>query len=325
MLSNGLQLWLQKTLACKDFHCNILAGDASFRRYYRVNNGEQSYVAMDAGQDKNTLKAFVAIAKTLSNHDVLAPQIYEQDLSKGFVLLSDFGDTLYLDELNRQTADSLYQIAFETLLRMQSIQTIDNYTLPLFDRETYLRELNLFREWYLTQQMGLALTTLEHQLLDEIDNLLINEAINQPQVFVHRDYHSRNLMVVPPDQVGILDFQDALMGPITYDLLSLLRDCYIDWPKPQVTVWVKQFFHALNAKRETAITEFDQFLTWFDHIGLQRHFKCVGIFARLSQRDHKPQYCEDIPRILNYMRDVIARYPHFKELNVFLKKRKIIA
>lgn len=325
MVSDGLQLWLQKTLSSNDFQCSIISGDASFRSYYRIAHGSQSFVAMDAGKDKDSLPAFVNIAKTLTEYDLLAPQIYEQDLEKGFLLLSDFGDTLYLNQLDANSVDVLYQRAMTSLVRMQAISDVNHYALPEYNRELYLREMNLFREWYLEKHLKLQLTTNEHQLLDHIYEYLIAEALAQPQVFVHRDYHSRNLMVVEPNQVAILDFQDAVLGPVTYDLLSLLKDCYISWPKAEVSRWVRAFLTSLNSSRATAITEFEQFYSWFNLIGLQRHLKCVGIFARLNHRDQKAKFLADIPRVLNYTCDVVKHYPELKEFQIFLTKRNIIS
>lgn len=319
-----LETWLRKLFANTSFRVENLAGDASFRSYYRLFLQDKTYVLMSAGQDKNSCQAFSALAKAFRAANLMAPQILEENLSAGFMLLSDLGDELYLHHLNAENAQDLYQRAFDSLLGLQSCTEIPNYTLPLYNRELYLNELNLFRDWYLTQHLGFSLSTMETQLLDHVNELLISEAEQQPKVCVHRDYHSRNLMVVEPKSVGILDFQDAVLGPVTYDLLSLLRDCYISWPEEQVRAWVKSFFQQKNAQQTVILNDWDQFYHWFDWLSLQRHLKCIGIFARLNARDHKPQYLGDIPRILNYVRLVTQRYPELKEFALFLNKRKII-
>ncbi len=323
---NSLELtrWIQSLFSAVPFRLERLAGDASFRSYHRVFMADKTYVVMSAGKDKNSCEAFVALANAFRAVDVMAPQILEQDLALGFILLSDLGDEVYLNQLTEHSADDLYQRAFDALITLQSCTSIPNYSLPLYSRELYLTEMNLFREWYLSKHMGFTLTSMENELLDYIYDLLIVDALGQPKVCVHRDYHSRNLMVLEPKNVGVLDFQDAVLGPVTYDLLSLLRDCYISWPEERVRFWVKSFFQQKNAQQSVMISDWEQFYHWFDWMGLQRHLKCIGIFARLNARDAKPQYLNDIPRILEYVRLVGQRHSDLKELTVFLTKRKIL-
>lgn len=322
--SQKLESWVQNLFHALPFRLERLAGDASFRSYYRLFLQDKTFVVMSAGQDKNSCAAYVALAKAFRAAHLIAPQILEQDEAQGYMLLSDFGDEIYLNHLTDQSADDLYQRAFDALLTLQTCTDIPNYSLPRYDRELYLREMNLFREWYLTQHLGLTLSAMENELLDYLFDLLIADASEQPEVCVHRDFHSRNLMVLEPKNVGLLDFQDAVLGPVTYDLLSLLRDCYISWPEERVRAWVKSFFQQKNAQQSVMISDWEQFYHWFDWMGLQRHLKCIGIFARLNKRDHKPQYLDDIPRIGQYVERVTRRYPEFKEFTLFLTKRKIL-
>jgi aminoglycoside/choline kinase family phosphotransferase len=319
-----LNSWIQTLFGGEPFRLERLAGDASFRSYSRLFLRDKSFIVMSAGKDKDSCHAFAALARAFRAADVMAPHILEQDLEQGYMLLSDFGDEVYLKHLNDGSADDLYERAFAALLNLQTCTEIPDYSLPLYDRDRYLAEMNLCRDWYLTQHLGFELSTMEHQLLDYIFDLLIVDASSQPQVCVHRDYHSRNLMMVQPKNIGILDFQDAVLGPVTYDLVSLLRDCYIRWPEERVRAWAKSFFQQKNAGQSVQISDWDQFYHWFDWMGLQRHLKCMGIFARLNARDHKPQYLADIPRILQYVEQVSGRYPELKEFTLFLNKRKIL-
>ena len=228
-----LQGWLDDILP-KSIRCILpLQGDASFRRYFRVLVDGGSYVAMDAPPDYVSCTPFVRINQSLRRQGVCAPEIHYEDINRGFLLLSDFGDCLYLDKLNRQTADGMYRSAFESLLLVQGCNSFGDYRLPAFTRDIYRMELGLWLDWYLAKYKKVVLGETDAALLASLFDQLIKVAMEQPQIFVHRDYHSRNLMVFN-DRVGVLDFQDAAFGPVTYDLVSLLRDCYIDWPEEKV-------------------------------------------------------------------------------------------
>ncbi len=316
----NLQHWLDDVLGGRSFELISLAGDASFRRYYRVASSSQRCIAMDASSQPGSCASFVAITNTFRHLGLHTPKIIAKDIVQGFLLLSDLGDKLYYDVINDETASTLYHSAFDNLLMIQSCQGIIDYELPRYDAELYGGELNLFRDWYLQQHLGYKLSTKEQRMLLDLFELLIEEALLQPQVCVHRDYHSRNLMVLADHKVGILDFQDAVWGPITYDLVSLLRDCYIDWPLAQVERWAEQYRQqALRAgllKKDDA----DQFIRWFDWMGVQRHLKCLGIFARLYHRDRKPRYLDNLPRMLGYVKLVCERYPEFRALGQLLEK-----
>ncbi len=317
---SALKNWLSECLDVEALPLLPLSGDASFRRYLRLRCGDSSYIVMDAPPEKESSESFVAITNTFRGIGLNTPEIYAADLARGFLLLTDFGDRLYLEALNEKTAPELYQRAFDNLLTIQSCQEINGYTLPSFDEALYLSEMNLFKEWYLGQYLCIELTASERAMLDRIFKILSEDALAQPQVCVHRDYHSRNLMVLDDHQVGILDFQDAVWGAVTYDLLSLLRDCYIAWPQERVEHWVLEFHKQALSKGVIRSEDPKQFLRGFDWIGLQRHLKCMGIFARLYVRDNKPGYLQDIPRVLNYARRVCNRYPEFSELGQLLKR-----
>ncbi len=313
----AIQTWLQGEFPLAKAPV-LLTGDASFRRYFRVLSEGNSYILMDALPEKGSCHPYIAIANAFRALGLQVPEIYRANLEQGFLLLSDFGDHLLLNLLNLETADRYYQIAFDHLLTIQACETVDGYDLPLFDTNMYQKELHLFREWYLQRHLGLSLSQSDSTFLDHIDTLLIHDALAQPQVCVHRDYHSRNLMVLDNDELGILDFQDAVKGPITYDLMSLLRDCYIEWPFEQVRAWALAYHKHLLQLGQLSHGDPEQFLRWCDWIALQRHLKCIGIFARLHYRDHKSAYLNDIPRVIRYATMVCQRYPEFRGLERFL-------
>ena len=315
-----LRTWLEQELKLSIKTMVPLQRDASFRRYFSVVTDHQRFIAMDAPPELEPVAAFIAISKGLIANGLCAPNVYYQDQAQGFLLLSDFGRRVYCQELTSKTADHLYGDALDDLLLLQRISGIEGMALASFDREAYLFELNNFRHWYLEQYRGLSLTQGEHDVFDALFVDLIDAALAQPQVFTHRDYHSRNLMVLDNGRVGILDFQDALWGPVTYDLVSLLRDCYIDWPQENVTFWAKGFCQQLQA-RGVIDVDFSQFMRWFDWMGLQRHLKAIFIFARKYLRDQNDSYLEDIPRALQYVKAVVARYPELKDCNRLLELR----
>lgn len=307
------QSWLEEKLTTFELP-TLLAGDASFRRYFRVRSEGSNYVLMDAPPSKESCQAFIAIARTFQQIGLQVPRVYCSDLAQGFLLLSDFGDQPLLGRLNDQTVDAYYKKACEDLLIIQCCHDVKDYDLPEFDATLYQYEFGLFRQWYLERHLGLHLSAVDHKILDRIYHLLMESALLQPQVCVHRDYHSRNLMVLPDDHLGILDFQDAVWGPITYDLMSLLRDCYIEWPYDRVKQWVFTFQRRLLERNLLALDDPNQFLLWFDWIALQRHLKCIGIFSRLHYRDNKSEFLQDISRVLRYARSICERHPIFDAL-----------
>jgi len=306
-----LERWLTNQVGLPHFLLAPASGDASFRRYFRVSLDDKSYIAMDAPPDKEDCRPFVAIARQLKAAGLNVPSVHVEDLEQGFLLLDDLGSTLYLDVLNPDNADQLYSDAIASLVQLQS--KVSAKALPPYDRALLMQEMELFREWLLQEHLGLSLTDDDHSLLSKTFELLADNALQQPQVAVHRDYHSRNLMQTEPNP-GILDFQDAVNGPVTYDLVSLLRDCYIQWPAEQVEVWAMAYFK-LAVKNGVLLSEHEaQFLQWFDLMGVQRHLKAAGIFARLNQRDGKSGYLKDIPLTLSYIETVAIRYPQLDYL-----------
>lgn len=312
-----LQAWLQQQLL-SPFTMMPLAGDASFRRYFRIQLRNTTAVAMDAPVEREDIKPYIKIATALLDHGLCVPVLQASDLQQGFLLLSDLGDDLLLKILRPENAIALYNQTIDSLVRLQTC----NVALPAYS-ETLLRaEMQLFIDWYLIKHRNLTLTTAELQLLQYNFDLLVASALAQPQVCVHRDYHSRNLLLTQ-QQIGILDFQDAVIGPITYDLVSLLRDCYITWPEEKIAEWINYYLHQAEANGVYLNANKTQFRRWFDWMGLQRHLKCAGIFARLYHRDHKPGYLGDIPRVLNYLLAVSEVYPELNELHQFLQTRAL--
>ncbi len=306
--------WLQHDLLLNLLNLAPASSDASFRRYFRATTDQGSYIVMDAPPDKENLTAFIHIAEMLRSAGINTPQIYSQNLDDGFLLLQDFGDTNYLAHLTETNADALYNQAFDTLFKLHSDPRLANAPLPTYDQALLTRELNLFDEWFLQQKLGL---TIPDALWQATKSLLIDSALAQPQVLVHRDYHSRNLMVVAEQTPGVLDFQDAVIGPITYDLVSLLKDCYIAWPVPRIHAWIQQY-HQRLLHAGLIDCSAQQFQRWFDFMGLQRHLKVLGIFSRLDIRDSKPGYLKDIPLTFSYTLNTCSVYEELTDFHLFL-------
>ncbi len=278
------------------------SGDASFRRYFRVFGDGGSYIVMDAPPAQEDCVPFVRVAGYLESMGLSAPRVLEADMEAGFLLLSDLGTRQYLDELQSEpeSAGRLYDDAIAALLTMQRRGVAYQSSLPPYD-ETLLRfELSLFHDWLCGTHLGLELSSADEQAWQQCADLLVDNALNQPQVFVHRDYHSRNLMVMEHDNPGILDFQDAVEGPLSYDLVSLLKDCYVRWPAERVWERAFEFFNGLDRTLRAQISE-SQFRRSFELMGVQRHLKAAGIFCRLNHRDGKDGYLADIPRTLSYI------------------------
>ncbi len=303
-----LQQWTRGQLGWPDADLKPASADASFRRYFRVQQGDESYVLMDAPPEKEDCGPFIHVSRLLLALGLHVPEILASDLEQGFLLLSDLGTRLYLDELNESSVDRLYGDALGALATLQSCGPDSG--LPRYDRKLLLSEMSLFRDWLLDTHLGVQLGESQQDDLQRSFERLADNALEQPQVCVHRDYHSRNLMLSARHNPGILDYQDAVTGPVTYDLVSLLRDCYISWPRQRVEDWALGYF---ELAAQTGIVRPDQvneqqFLKWFDWMGVQRHLKAAGIFARLNHRDGKPGYMNDIPRTLGYVSDVCSRY-----------------
>jgi aminoglycoside/choline kinase family phosphotransferase len=314
-----LTLWLGEHFAQTPFKVHPLKGDASFRRYFRVTTDDQKYVVMDAPPPKEDTRPFVAIAESFLKKKITVPEIKLADTTQGFLLLSDLGDDLYLDHLTPENASTLYHNAFQPLLRIHACEQIENWSLPRLDANSIRKPLTLFEEWFIPHHIKTTLSPTTSQLIEKAFHTLSTAIASQPMACLHRDYHSRNLMLLPNNEVGILDFQDAVWGPITYDIVSLLKDCYIDWPTERVQQWVNEFYYQLKEQHMLNQCSAEQFTDWFHWTGLQRHLRILGTFTRLYVRDNKPQYLQYFPRILNYVYEASEHYPEFKELRKFLQ------
>lgn len=312
-----LQSWLRDDIGIAFDEIAPASGDASFRRYFRIRHAGESLIVMDAPPDKEECVPFINIASAMMAMGLNVPQVLQQNLEQGYLLLSDLGTVQYLEVLNAESVERLYGDALDALLLLQTAKE-GRHLLPPYDHALLLREMELAREWYLEQHLGLILNTTQHQTLSDAFELLAQSALEQPRTWVHRDYHSRNLMALGNGNPGVLDFQDAVLGPITYDLVSLLKDCYIEWPREQVLMWVSRHYQQLKKKNVISDTDESTFIKWFDLMGVQRHLKVLGIFARLNIRDNKPGYLKDIPRTLSYVQDMCKRYPELENLGTLL-------
>lgn len=301
--------WLHYQLSVNNIYHGVplplkpVSGDASFRRYYRCcyydGNDPHSVIVVDAPPEHESCRIFVDIARQFSSAGVLVPECIGFDLDNGFMLLSDFGDLLLLDVLDEQNVDDYYHKAMNLLLDIMQAD-FSQYPLPLYDSALLQREMQLFPDWFCQRHLGLTLSSCERQQMQQVFDYLDVSAQAQGQIPVHRDFHSRNLMLLDDERLGVIDFQDAVIGPITYDLLSLLRDAYIAWPDQKVHGWVRQFAAKLRACGLSNVED-TVFWQWFNAIGAQRHLKVVGIFSRLCHRDGKPDYLNDIPLTLRYL------------------------
>jgi aminoglycoside/choline kinase family phosphotransferase len=293
------------------------SADASFRRYFRLRKGGESFIAMDAPPPAEDCLPFVQIAGYFEAMQLSAPRVIEADLENGFLLLSDLGSDQYLDHLKRQPehADSLYRDAIIALSAMQRRGSAYQAALPPYDEKLLRFELSLFRDWLCGTHLQLGFSEADEQSWQACCSMLVTNALHQPQVFVHRDYHSRNLMVLENGNPGILDFQDAVEGAFTYDLVSLLKDCYVSWPAERVRQWALSYYSALDDKLRQQVDE-HQFCRYFELMGVQRQLKAAGIFCRLNHRDGKAGYLQDVPRTLAYIVELAGRYD---ELNFVIR------
>lgn len=318
----GLRDWLTQTLDIEVLSIAPASSDASFRRYFRVRHPDGTAIAMDAPPAHEDCRPFLAMAWLLRDIGLNAPEVLEVNLDQGYLLLGDLGDRRYLDELDANSVDRLYGDALDALERLQTLGPRDE-RLPAYDRPMLLREMQLFPDWLLTRHLGLTLSDDVQAMLARSFELLVAATLEQPRVCVHRDYHSRNLMIVDDHNPGILDFQDAVVGPITYDLVSLLRDCYIAWPRRQVEGWAVGYLERPAIRALVGDVSQHDWLRWFDLMGIQRHLKASGIFARLNHRDGKPGYLADIPRTLRYIVEAAEPYAELEPLHRFLQEKVI--
>ena len=301
----ALASWLSRTLPTTSFRLEPASEDASFRRYFRVSAGSRTWVAMDAPPPMEDCRPFVAVLGFLRAAGVNAPALHAADLEEGFLLLDDLGSRQFLNVIDEGNADALYGDAFEALLAMQ--RRIDPGKVPAYDTRKLRDELQLFPQWFLAGHLGIELDGALSVELDATFDFLVRACLEQPRVFVHRDYHSRNLMYLDEHNPGVIDFQDAVAGPVTYDLVSLLRDVYVRWPAERVAGWVDAFHRRAVAGR-LVDADRERFHRWFDLTGVQRHLKIAGIFARLWHRDGKSRYLSDLPLTIRYLVEVSPRY-----------------
>ena len=302
----SLERWLAARLNGARFSLAPASEDASFRRYFRATLEDgTTYVAMDAPPDKEDCRPFVHVAHLLAAAGVHAPRVHAQDLQAGFLLLADLGTRTYLQELNEANAEGLFGDALDALVRWQLATRAGE--LPPYDEALLRREMSLFPDWYIARHRGIELQEKQSQALEHIFGLLVASALAQPRVFVHRDFMPRNLMVCEPNP-GVLDFQDAVLGPITYDVVSLFRDAFLSWEEERVLDWSVRYWQRARSAGLPVDADFGEFWRALEWMGLQRHLKVLGIFARINYRDGKPRYLADTPRFIGYARAVARRY-----------------
>ena len=307
-----LETWLSTALQSAQFTLTTASADASFRRYFRVHVADKTLIAMDAPPTHESCAPFVQVAQLLAEAGLNAPKVLAQDLAQGFLLLSDLGDDTYLSKLNTETAPELYKNATDALIKMQGISVTG--VLPNYDAAMLSREMQLFPDWYVAQHLKASLTPEQQVVLNNTFKLLNENILAQGQVFVHRDYHSRNLMLTAENNPGILDFQDAVYGAISYDLVSLLKDAYIGWDEEQVIDWAVRYWQPAKKAGLPIPDDFSEFYRDFEWMGAQRHIKVLGIFARLSHRDGKHSYLNDMPIVMAYLRKVCERYVELRPM-----------
>jgi aminoglycoside/choline kinase family phosphotransferase len=317
-----IQSFLARCFPDEQILLEPVTGDASFRRYFRFAVADSSYILMDATAPTEDCGRFVATQQAFAEAGLLVPQIIAQDLQQGLLVLTDLGDTLLLSRLTKSNAADFYLQALTQLRLVRSIKQSSAGLLPVFDLAFLLREMQIFLDWFVLEHLQLSLDEAEQAMLQRHFLLLANSALAQPQAGMHRDYHSRNLMLQQDGRLAVIDFQDIVKGPVTYDAVSLLKDCYIQWPSTLVRTLSQQFYQQLLAEGVLpADCSASQFQLWFDWIGLQRHIKVCGIFCRLYHRDCKSGYLADLPRVFDYILEVTSDYPQLQELDLWLKNK----
>lgn len=304
------QTWL-KTTSFKNYIIESALADASFRKYYRLRDGSKTALLMDSSLEMESLDSFLNITSRLQSADVGVPKIFEQNKEDGYLILEDFGTVHYLDILNQNNFKAYYTKAINTILKMQKANTAG---LPLYDKEFLHAEMDLMQEWYIQKHLRIKPTQAQQELIADTLEAISGVVLEQPQeTFVHRDYHSRNIMLKENNKLGIIDYQDAMCGAVTYDLVSLLKDCYVAYDRRSIKELALEFRDKKGLKVDN-----ETFIKWFDFTGLQRHIKVLGIFSRLHIRDKKSGYLKDLPLTLKYVIDTANRYNETKEFGAFL-------
>ena len=310
--------WAKK-LYSSNIEIEKASSDASFRSYYRIRSNNDTKIIMDAPPEKEPLSPFLDITKRLSKANINVPEIFELDEDLGFILMSDLGKTKYLDKLNDETVYCLYTDAMDTIHKMQT--EVDASNLKNFDSKELITEMDLFKDWFLKKHLNHNFDNEGLNNIQECFDSLVKIILEIPTTFVHRDFHSRNLMITDSNNPGVLDYQDALIGPITYDAVSLLKDCYVNWDKKLIAEMLSTYYKKIKADYNNI--EFDEFSFWFDVVGLQRHFKAIGIFSRLNYRDNKITFMRDIPRTYKYVDEVINKYTELTSVKEMLNEMDI--
>lgn len=315
----ALQEWIKIVLNINDFEMTPLAGDASFRKYWRIRTLKGTYVVMDAPPEKESLHSFIQVSDILHQSGVLVPEILATNLEDGFLLLKDFGDDIFFNSINNSDQEKYYEQAIQSLLKIQKYPTV-GAKLPYFDKPFMLQEMQLFIDWFLIAYLNIELLSEEMEIIQNTMIWLANQISLQPQVLIHRDFHSRNLMVIKktPITIGVIDFQDAMIGPVTYDLVSILKDCYVELPKNKIALWANYFYEQISWSTTLSPNEL---IKAFDLCGLQRHLKVLGIFCRLYLRDEKPSYLQNLPLVLKYTLECCLKYENLHPLANIIKKR----
>ena len=313
--------WAASLFPNEEISIKVASSDASFRRYFRLTREMESLIIMDAPPEHEDIVDFCRIARRFHALGINVPEILASDVDSGFVLMSDLGNRHYLDCLNESNVDELYADAMRSLVSLQAGTHEDPQFLPPYSEKLLRDEMNLYREWYLGVHLGVTVSEQEHRIMDDAWDILVRSALEQPQLWVHRDFHSRNLMVTGENSPGIIDFQDAVTGPITYDLVSLFKDCYIEWPLDRVENWVLQYQELALQAGLLEDRDNQRFLRWFHRMGIQRHLKVAGIFARLYHRDGKDGYLNDIPLTLHYLVSALAGDPELAALHELVSAR----
>jgi aminoglycoside/choline kinase family phosphotransferase len=317
-----IKQWLSRELGLRVDRIEPASADASFRRYFRAWTPGGTRIVMDAPPEKEDVRPYLKVTRLLEDVGMHVPHVHETDQPRGLLLLEDLGKVHYLSKLrNGGDAESLYRDALAALAELQVRGRDAARELPPYDRAALVREMRLMPEWFCGHHLGMTLTPAETGILEHTFSFLISEMLAQPQLFVHRDYHSRNLMVLRERNPGVLDFQDAVRGAIGYDLVSLLKDCYVAWPRERTERWLRAYRAAIRKRGLEGGADEREFLRWFDLAGVQRHVKVLGIFARLWYRDGKPGYLPDLPLTLNYVRDAAARYAELRDFSAFIEAR----
>lgn len=312
-----IHAWLENTVKQPVESLQMIFCDASFRRYFRLHSEGRTFVVMDAPPEHEDTEPYIGVTHAFEKQGIHVPSIYATDIEAGFILMSDFGDALLQHSLNDDTADHFYGLAMDCILQIQCCSKKTDYVFPAFDDKAYLAEFNLFRYWYLAQNRRITLSADDNRVLEELLRTMQAECEQQIQCCVHRDFHSRNIMVTAESTLGIIDFQDAVWASVTYDIVSLLRDFYVEWPLERVYAWLLQFYQKLQAEGGLTGVAYTTFERWFDWQTLQRSVKCMGIFSRIVLRDGKQQFEQYIPTAKRYIELLLPKYP---ELTAFAEK-----